>query len=195
MSWSKTLGTLGLAAALCLSACGGSGGGDADTDVDTDADTDTDTDADSDTDTCPDNVLDGDYTVSGTTNAIADLEGVTRVTGTLNIGSTTDTDLAPLSCLQWVDGGLHFGFIEQLTTLGALSRLTTVGGNFGVYHCYELTDLVGLEQLNSIGGYIDMSFNSKLPLCRVEAFVQRMRDNGFTGTAETSYNDETATCD
>jgi len=144
---------------------------------------------------CPENVLEGDYTVSGDSNAVADLEGYTRITGNVNIGSTTDTDLAPLGCLKQVDGSLSFGFMEHLTSVQGLSNLESVGGNFGMYHCHVLTNLDGLEKLNSIGGYLDMSFNTVLPLCLVEQFVQRLRDNGFTGNAETSSNDETAICD
>ncbi|MBN2498285.1 MAG: hypothetical protein JXR96_27080 [Deltaproteobacteria bacterium] len=144
---------------------------------------------------CSPKTLTGDITITSDDDRLSDLEGATVIEGSLHLSGLTRTDLAPLECLEEVRGGLHVGFLESLETISALNRLVRVDDGLGIYHCYALHHLDGLESLTTLGGNLDISFNSSLPLCEVEAFVARLRENGFTGNAETSFNDETATCD
>jgi hypothetical protein len=144
---------------------------------------------------CPVMVFEGNVHIQSDSGSPEDLRGYTKVNGTVHIFGIQDTNLDALSCLGHVTGDLHID-MENLTSLAGLGRLTTIDGTLGIYHCAQLESLAGLENLTTVGGdYIDISFNSKLPLCEVEALVERLRANGFTGNAETSYNDETAVCE
>jgi len=144
---------------------------------------------------CPAMVFEGDVNIQSDTGSLENLRGYTTVNGNVRITGIPDTDLDALSCLGHVTGALSVS-MDNLTSLAGLARLTTIDDTLSLFHCYQLASLAGLEVLTTVGGaYIDISFNNKLPLCEVEALVAKLRANGFTGNAETSFNNETAVCD
>lgn len=140
---------------------------DADTDADSDADTDADGDADADTDAdsdtypdCPQSLCSG-----GTFDADAEvetLEGCTVVTGNLIIQYDGVTDLAPLACLEEVQGNLWLYDSDILAGLDGLGNLAEVGGQLDITGCDGIADLDGLASLQTVGADLIVDTNEGL---------------------------------
>jgi hypothetical protein len=79
--------------------------------------------------------------------------GCTAVTGTVLISAYEGADLAPLSCLERVDGDLVVWNSPGLVTLHGLESLALVRGQLGIgYHAYLFTANSNLARIDALSG-------------------------------------------
>ncbi|MDX1529887.1 MAG: T9SS type A sorting domain-containing protein [Rhodothermales bacterium] len=102
-------------------------------------------------------VCDGDVTL--TTQAEVDAFACAEVTGTIEVGPSTDiTNLDGLSELTAVSGDFIIGHEKLVNTaladIGGLSSLVTVGGELRIAEAGALTTLDGLSALTSVGDLV-----------------------------------------
>ncbi len=104
-----------------------------------------------DADDEPPDVPHGSSVTIDTPEALAELEGITRIVGDLTIRETELTDLRGLQDLRTVEGSL---FIEQnpaLVSLDGLEGLRAVGVELGVINNESLRDISALAGLQEVG--------------------------------------------
>lgn len=102
-----------------------------------------------------------------TTAQLADLSGVTRVTGALNLTGAGITSVTALQCLVRVDGDL---VINQtaLEDIGGLRNLTFVGGLLTIYNNGALAT-VNLPSLLNVGKQVSVQYNGVLEELSMDA--------------------------
>jgi hypothetical protein len=124
-------------------------------------------------------VLDGNVLINRTStdDDLAQVEGVTRVTGNLIIVRTDLVNLESLECLNSIDGHLMIGEYEggndQLVSLAGLENLTSIGGSLFIRGNKRLIDISALDHLESIEGELKIYRNSALPTCAAEDLATR----------------------
>ncbi len=146
----------------------------------------------------------GDVMITGTD--FSALKGVHCLNGSLHITGIGTTDLAPLSALQWIGGGLTIDSNAQLVTLVGLDNLTTIrgglyissngalknvdgldalttlGGTLTLYNNVSVLNLSGLDALTSVPGNVDIEYSSSLYSLALPSLQQ-------IGGSLTLYND------
>lgn len=137
---------------------------------------------------CPEKVHSGDVDASEAP-ALAQLQGVTRVEGRLNVGPGALSSLSALRCLREVSGDLTLrgdsatahppallGELAALERVGGaltvdkiagvrspnLSALSSVGGSLQLINLPNLVDLAGLEALAQVQGQLMIARNAVL---------------------------------
>ena len=89
------------------------------------------------------------------------LAGKTSIDGSVIIGGSDITDLAPLGSIVRITGNFYAGY-NDLTDLGDFPALQSIGGYFSVSGNRELTDLGDFPALQSIGGHFSVEYNREL---------------------------------
>ncbi len=113
-------------------------------------------------------VLDVPYVDIGVTHQIADLAGITCITGDLYVNDTGLTDLTGLETLQMVGGYVYIDVNSSLTSLDGLENLESVGGSLGISGNPLLTSLAPLAALSSVGYELYVFDNQSLPQCEAD---------------------------
>jgi hypothetical protein len=130
----------------------------------------------------------------GGPSSLAGLESLAHIGGDLRLTMVSVPDLTGLSALTAVDGSFELVANWQLVTLEGVDALETVGGRMWIESNRGLTSLRALSALTSLGEDLDVSNNMSLPTCEAEALRDRLEAAGWTGDAQISGNDDTATC-
>lgn len=99
--------------------------------------------------------------VSSGFSAVCDGCGTRSLSGSLDLSTATDSDVASLSCLTGVTGDLTIDG-SDLTTLTGLEQLATVGGAFDLYGNSALVDVSALTSLTTIGDTTTLSNNDQM---------------------------------
>lgn len=89
------------------------------------------------------------------------LEGYTAITGALDIECSDCVDLAPLYCLEQVEGNVAIHDSASLAGLEGLGALASVA-YLDITGNPSLTSLVGLDSLAQVGGDLTVSSNPAL---------------------------------
>jgi hypothetical protein len=134
---------------------------------------------------------------------IADLGGVTCITGSVYISNTELTDLSALSSLQSIGEGLALGTNVNLTSLSGLEDLTSIGGSLYIDGNSALTSLEALTNLESLGAnaypgspVLNINDNASLPAC----WTWLLEDltghecQGYSSTVDCSGNHGSGSC-
>jgi len=133
--------------------------------------------------------LEGDVIINGSdiTN-LAGLSGVTSIGGGLNIWDNPAlTSLTGLEGLTSIGGGLGIANNDALTSMIGLENLISIGGNLFIHKNVALNSLIGLENID--GSSIDnltISENNELSTCAVQSICDYLVAPG--GYVEIRYN-------
>lgn len=89
--------------------------------------------------------------------------GCTSLTGSLHISLNDNiTNLGPLSVLLSVGGDVWIQDLQYLPSLSGLDNLTAIGGDLRIENADSLLSLFGLTSLQSVGGNVFIRDNSQL---------------------------------
>jgi hypothetical protein len=153
-------------------------------------------------------------------DGLASLTGLDNITGVGSGLSIKDNDalttLTGLHNITNIGNDLKIFDNSALTSLTGLNALTSIGEDLWIQNNEALTSLTGLETLASIGAFLRIRYNDALTrlsglykvnyiryqfyindnnnLCMDTAYAleDKLRKNGFTGTANISNNNGTA---
>lgn len=127
-------------------------------------------------DDCPEEmVIQGTVEVFNSVE-LAELSGVTEITGALGISAEGITSLAPLSCLKLVGEGVSISNISTLTSLAGLESLEAVG-ELSLTDLPQLSTLEGLSSLSYIDGVLSLSNVAVADLVGLESLQTALRMN------------------
>jgi hypothetical protein len=136
-------------------------------------------------------VLDVSFVDIGVTHQINELGGLTCVTGSLYVYSTSLTDLTGLDTLQLVGGSVYIDYNASLVSVAGLDVLESITGELGISNNASLTTLENLGSLTYVGLDFDIYDNENLPACwtsvleaQTGATCEMCTGNNGTGTCD-----------
>ncbi len=143
----------------------------------------------------------GDLTIIGgglfiwDNDVLADTSGLRNVRaigGALHITNNRSLARLILGAVSGI-GTVRITSNPKLADLSGLARIEFIAGDLIIANNAALAKLP-FGALQKVKGNIRIEGNPKLPACRAEALVQRLRDAGYEGNATVADNDDDATC-
>jgi hypothetical protein len=119
------------------------------------------------------------------------LQNITSVGGLRIYGNDALTNLTGLQNITSLGGYLYIVNNDALTSLNGLSNLTSVSGSLYIQSNDVLTSLGDLYKLNLKGTQLEIYENNNLCMDTAYALEEKLRSNGFTGTADIHDNQGT----
>ena len=125
------------------------------------------------------------------------LDSLMEVEGNLYISDNNSLwDLNHLTSLIDIGGSLVISANDSLESLEGSDSLLFIGDDLRITLNSELEDIEGLDKLLWLDGdLLEISNNMTFPTCEADDLITRLLAMGFTGTIDTSGNDDTATCE
>jgi hypothetical protein len=103
--------------------------------------------------------------------------------------------LMGLAALFVIGGPLEIWYNDNLESMEGAGNLNEIRGDLHIWHNEALRSLDGIVRLEELGGDLEITDNISLPTCEAEALRDRLISLGWTGEAEISGNDDSATCE
>lgn len=120
------------------------------------------------------------------------LRNVREIGGALHVTNNAALQRLTLGALRAV-GTLRVASNPTLQDLSGLAQLEAIHGDLVIEANDELVELP-FAALEAVDGAIRIEDNARLPTCRIEALVERLRGAGYAGAVSVARNDDAATC-
>ncbi len=121
------------------------------------------------------------------------LRNVRAIGGALHVTNNRSLERLTLGAVSGV-GTVRISSNPNLADLAGLAQVELIQGDLTIANNNALAELP-FGALQRVKGNIRIEGNPKLPTCRAEALVQRLRDAGYAGSATIVNNDGVAACD